>query len=142
MLTMFLLPDINIRLRPEILAMRPGTRVVSNSFTMGDWTPDKTVQIGGNCRSYCKAYLWVVPANVAGTWQLPQGELVLEQKYQMISGTLRSGNVITPVKGRVSGDQITFTVRGTKQKGQVNGNVMEGTSGLGHSKASWRAQRV
>src|SRR6516165_10721588 len=87
-ITMFLLPDINLRLRPKILNLKPGTRIVSNSFTMGDWTADDTVVVKEGCVSYCTAYLWIVPAKVEGSWQLPDGELTLTQTYQMISGTL------------------------------------------------------
>ncbi|HYA30368.1 MAG TPA: class I SAM-dependent methyltransferase, partial [Acidobacteriota bacterium] len=61
-ITMFLLPDINLKLRPKILTLKPGTRIVSNSFTMGDWSADDTVNVKDNCISYCTAYLWIVPA--------------------------------------------------------------------------------
>jgi hypothetical protein len=73
-ITMFLLPDINLRLRPKLLDMKPGTRVVSNSFTMGEWKWDESVSAGAEegCTSYCTAYLWIVPAKVAGTWKTPQ----------------------------------------------------------------------
>src|ERR687891_292097 len=91
-ITMFLLPDINIKLRPKILDLKPGTRVVSNSFTMGEWNADETATAGGECASYCTAYLWIVPAKVQGTWQIPQGELALKQEFQMISGTLKNGS--------------------------------------------------
>src|SRR5438093_7313181 len=80
-ITMFLLPDINIKLRPKILNLKPGTRIVSNSFTMGDWTADETVSVKDSCVSYCTAHLWIVPAKVEGTWQIPQGELMLNQTY-------------------------------------------------------------
>ncbi len=80
-ITLFLLPDINLRLRPKILDLRPGTRIVSNSFDMGDWTPDQTIQAGPECTSWCRAHLWIVPAKVRGTWKLPDGgELTLEQR--------------------------------------------------------------
>ena len=85
-ITMFLLPEINLRLRPKLLAMTPGTRVVSNAFTMEDWQPDQTETIP-DCEAWCTAYFWIVPAKVAGTWQLPQGALTLTQEFQMLSGT-------------------------------------------------------
>ena len=132
-ITMFLLPDINLRLRPKILDMKPGTRVVSNTFDMGDWTPDEVAQSVDGCTSYCKANFWLVPAKVAGTWKLPQGELKLEQKYQMITGTLRNGSVTSPIgNGKMTGDRIDFSVDGTQFTGKVNGNALEGT---------WRATR-
>ncbi len=127
-ITMFLLPDINLRLRPKILDMKPGTRIVSNTFDMGDWTPDEIAQSVDGCTSYCKANFWIVPAKVGGTWKLPQGELKLEQKYQMITGTLRNGSVTAPIaNGKMNGDQITFSVDGTQFTGKVNGNTLEGT---------------
>lgn len=141
-LTMFLLTDINLRLRPKILDMKPGTRVVSNTFEMGDWTPDDTVQVSEGCTNYCKAYFWIVPAKVEGAWQTPQGELTLKQKYQMVSGTLKSGNVVTPVtEGRLKGDQISFKAGAAQYSGRVNGNVIEGVSKSGGNESPWRATR-
>ena len=143
-LTLFLLTDLNIRLRPTIITMKPGTRVVSNSFTMGDWTPEETVYLSENCNSFCRAHLWIVPAKVEGTWKSTNGELQLEQKYQMVSGKLISGNVIAPITdGKLLADQITFTARGTLYSGRVRGNVMEGTSKvLGGSETPWQATRA
>src|SRR5262245_26798757 len=86
--TMFLLPDINLRLRPKILDMKPGTRIVSNTFTMGEWDADETATITNDCTSWCTALLWIVPAKVEGSWTLPQGELRLTQTFQKLSGTL------------------------------------------------------
>jgi hypothetical protein len=127
-ITMFLPPDINLWLRPKILDMKPGTRIVSNTFDMGDWAPDDVAQAVDGCTSYCKVNFWIVPAKVAGTWDLPLGELKLEQKYQMITGTLHNGSVTAPIaNGKINGDQITFSVRGTQFTGKVNGSTMEGT---------------
>ena len=139
-ITMFLLPDINIRLRPKILALKPGTRIVSNSFTMGEWTADDTVNVKDGCVSYCTAYLWIVPAKVEGSWQLAQGALTLKQSFQMISGTLKSGNNSTPIaNGKLNGDQITFNAGGVLYTGRVSGNVMEGSVSTG---GSWKATRA
>src|SRR5215813_3837250 len=103
-ITLFLLTDLNIKLRPTILALKPGTRIVSNTFRMGEWEPDQTVELG--CDTYCTAYLWIVPARVDGSWKSSAGELVLKQDFQKISGTLRNGNVSAPItRGRVNGDQ-------------------------------------
>ena len=127
-ITMFLPPDINLRLRPKILDMKPGTRIVSNTFDMGDWAPDEVEQVIDGCTEYCKVNFWIVPAKVAGTWKLPLGELKLEQKYQMITGTLHNGSVTAPIaNGKINGDQITFSVNGTQFTGKVNGSTMEGT---------------
>jgi SAM-dependent methyltransferase len=139
-ITMFLLPDINIRLRPKILDLKPGTRIVSNSFTMGEWSADDTVSVKDGCVSYCTAYLWIVPAKVEGSWQLAQGALTLKQSFQMISGTLKTGNNSTPIaNGKLNGDQITFNAGGTLYTGRVSGNVMEGSVSTG---GSWKATRA
>jgi len=141
-ITMFLLPDINLKLRPKILDMKPGTRIVSNTFTMGDWEADETATVTDDCISYCTALLWIVPAKVAGTWQLPQGELTLKQDFQMISGTLASGGDPTPItNGNLRGDEISFTAGGAQYTGHVNGNDMEGTV-KGGSDGKWRATRT
>ena len=93
---MFLLPDINLRLRPQILDLAPGTRIVSNSFTMGEWEADRTETIS-DCVSWCTALLWIVPAKVHGTWQTPGGPLTLEQQFQQVTGSL--GNTRSPRGG-------------------------------------------
>src|SRR3970282_913174 len=90
-ITMFLLPDINLKLRPKILGLKPGTRIVSNTFTMGEWQADETATVQSGCDgSWCTALLWIVPAEVGGTYKVPQGELTLKQQFQMLSGTLRT----------------------------------------------------
>jgi SAM-dependent methyltransferase len=142
-LTLFLLTDLNIKLRPTILSMRPGTRVVSNTFMMGDWEPDDRVEAPPGCSSFCKASLWVVPTKVEGTWQMGQSELVLEQKYQVISGRLRSGNVVAPIaNGKMMGDRIVITAGGTEYAGTVTGNAIEGMSKSVAGDAKWQATRV
>ena len=140
-ITMFLLPDINLKLRPKILDMKPGTRIVSNSFDMGDWADDETAKItGGDCSYYCTAHLWIVPAKVEGTWRMPEGELELQQKYQLISGTLKSGGSSTQItNGRLHGDEISFTADGVQYTGRVNGNAMEGTVKSGAGNGKWSA---
>jgi hypothetical protein len=108
---------------------------------MGEWKPDETSTIS-DCESWCTALLWIVPAKVGGTWKLPQGELTLKQSFQMISGTLKSGNVSAPItNGKLSGDQISFTAAGTQYSGRVNGNAMEGTV-KGGSNGKWTATRA
>jgi SAM-dependent methyltransferase len=132
-ITMFLLPDINLKLRPKLLNLRPGTRIVSNSFTMGEWQADETANVKNGCASYCTAYLWIVPAEVDGTWQLPQGELNLKQTFQIVSGNLRTANNVTAINGKVTGDQIRFTAGGTEYQGRISGNSIEGSSKPGGS---------
>jgi precorrin-6B methylase 2 len=138
-ITMFLLPDINLKLRPKLLNLRPGTRIVSNSFTMGEWQADETADVKNGCASYCTAYLWIVPAKVDGTWQLPQGELILKQTFQMVSGTLKTGNNVEPLNGKLTGDQIRFTAGGTEYQGRVSGNTIEVSSKTGGSLKATRA---
>lgn len=138
-ITMFLLPQINLKLRPKILDLKPGTRIVSNSFTMAEWEADESATVGGECDHWCTALLWIVPAKVDGTWQIPQGELSLKQTFQMLSGTIKTGNSVAQISnGKMNGDQIVFTAGGNQYIGRVNGNVIEGKSGSG----SWKATRT
>ena len=121
-ITLFLLPSLNMKLRPTILNMKPGTRIVSNTFTMEDWTPDQTETIGGDCTSWCTAHLWIVPAKVQGTWDIPgRGALTLNQNFQMVTGTLGSAQLS---QGKLHGDEISFTVGGMTYTGKVNGTTM------------------
>jgi hypothetical protein len=141
-ITMFLLPDINRRLRPKLLDLKPGVRVVSNSFTMEDWDPDGTTTLEGGCISWCTAYLWIIPAKVEGAWRLPDGELSITQRYQKISGTLKSGEKNTAIEGKLTGDQISFTAGEAVYSGQVNGDTISGSVKSGSSNGNWKATRV
>jgi SAM-dependent methyltransferase len=126
-ITMFLLEDINIKLRPRILQLKPGTRIVSNTFTMGDWEADQKAVIEGEaCEgSWCTALLWIVPARVAGTHPVPQGEVTLQQRYQMISGTLRTEGRSLALRGRVRGEELSFTAGGRQYHGRMSGATLE-----------------
>lgn len=138
-ITMFLLPSINLKLRPKILEMKAGTRVVSNSFDMGDWRPEQTVEAQGECTSYCRAHLWIVPAKVEGTWKLPEGDLRLEQTYQTLLGTFHTGaSTFNIVDGKVIGDTISFVAGDTRYIGRVNGNAIEGIT---QTSTGWSAKR-
>ncbi len=138
-ITLFLLPDLNVRLRPQLLNMKPGTRVVSNSFDMGDWNPDQEVSATTECTSYCRAILWIIPAKVGGTWKTANGELTLSQTYQMLSGSLKSSGGATPIaNGKMRGDEISFTVGNSVYRGRVNGNRIDGTIEGG---GKWQATR-
>lgn len=140
--TMFLLSTLNLKLRPTILNMKPGTRVVSNTFDMGEWTPDETATISDSCTSHCRAHFWIVPAKAEGTWKMGEGELVLKQNFQMLSGSLKNGNVSAIViNGKMTGDQITFTAGNTQYTGKVNGNIIEGTAKTGDKETKWQATR-
>jgi SAM-dependent methyltransferase len=136
-ITMYLLPSINVKLRPKILNLKPGTRVVSHAFTMDDWKPDQTESFDGRT-----AYMWIVPAKVEGTWQLGQGELTLNQSYQDVTGTLRTGgNPVAITNGKLRGDQLSFSAGNTEYTGRVSGTGVEGTM-RGASSGPWQATRA
>jgi SAM-dependent methyltransferase len=132
--TMYLLPELNLRLRPTLLNMRPGTRVTSHQFTMGDWEADETAEI-----EYRTAYLWIVPAKVDGSWTLreqgggnAQYALNLTQKYQKISGDVTVEGKKQPLVGAtLRGEEISFVFndeKGVTRKltGTVRGNEISG----------------
>jgi len=141
--TLFLRSDLNLKLRPKILNMKPGVRVVSNSFTMADWVPDQTASVEEErCPNMCcVAYFWIVPARVEGAWRFGPDELKLGQSFQMVSGTLRAGGKTTPVIGRLRGDEITFSVGADRYTGRVQGGVMEGQVLSRGSISPWSAIR-
>ncbi|HEX9183727.1 MAG TPA: class I SAM-dependent methyltransferase [Burkholderiales bacterium] len=126
-ITMFLLPEINLKLRPKILAMKPGTRVVSNTFTMGEWQADETHTLGdeSGCSSWCTALLCIVPARAEGRHTIPDGELVLKQDFQMLSGTLRKAGGPVTVDGRVRGEEVSFKAGGKEYRGRINDGKLE-----------------
>ena len=125
-ITLFLLPDINLKLRPKILGLKPGTRIVSNTFTMGDWQADQTERVEQGCESsWCTALFWIVPAKVAGRYKTPQGEVTLKQEFQMLSGTLRTEGKNVPLTGKVQGELISITAGGRKYEGRMNGKQLE-----------------
>ena len=139
-ITMFLLPEINMKLRPKLLDLKPGTRIVSNSFSMEDWQADQTETVGGeDCSSWCTALFWIVPAKVEGTWRLAEGTLVLSQKFQTFSGTL-DGKPIAD--GRLQGDELTFKVGAAQYSGRVNANSITGTFVANGTSHAWTAHRA
>jgi SAM-dependent methyltransferase len=133
-LTLYLLPSLNLKLRPTILNMKPGTRVVSHAFTMGDWEADQTESVEGRT-----AYLWIVPAKVDGHWRIEGvGDLALKQTFQKLDGTL-GGKTIT--NARLRGDAITFSADGRDYSGRVSGDHMDG-SVKGSTAGKWSATRA
>jgi SAM-dependent methyltransferase len=141
-LTLFLLPKLNLRLRPAILQMQPGTRIVSNSFDMDDWEPDETAKVAKGCNLHCLIYFWMVPAQVAGIWKFDDGELVLTQRFQIFAGTFRNGrDIAVPINGRLRGRQISFTAGDTQYTGIVTGDAIEGVARTGDRETGWRAVR-
>ena len=131
--TLFLLDSLNLRLRPTLLAMKPGTRVVSNTFDMGEWEPDETISTTSECSSFCHASFWIVPARVAGVWQMQKNELTLSQNFQMLTGTLNAAQISN---AKMRGSEIAFTVGGKSFTGRVTGKRMEGTASDG---SKWQA---
>jgi len=146
--TMYLLPSLNLKLRPIILAMNPGTRVVSHAFTMDDWGPDQTENVEGRT-----AYLWIVPAKAEGVWNVEvQGatpsryEIELRQKFQLVEGVARNDAGTSPIhNAKVRGDELTFTIGSAPGArtftGKLYGDRMEGTS-KASSEAKFVATRV
>lgn len=149
-LTMYLLHSVNLRLRPKILEeMRPGSRVVSHDFTMGEWEPDRTEEVAGK-----RIYLWIVPAKVEGEWTLrsPEGGepmvLNLEQQFQEIAGTVRLGERVVPILDpQLSGDSLSFVAEGRDgslrhYEARIRGDLMLGAfAGDDGQPESWRAVR-
>jgi hypothetical protein len=147
-LTMYLLPSLNLKLRPTILNMRPGTRVVSHAFTMDDWQPDQTDASEGRT-----AYMWIVPAKVGGTWKIDvtgagarSYEATFNQTFQNVAGTAKADNKTVQLSnGKLRGDSITFSLDdGTHRDftGHVAGNKIEGTVKAGSGESKFTATRV
>ena len=156
-ITLFLLPDINLRLRPTLFGLEPGTRIVSNTWDLSGsdddpdapgWTPDRIVVLDP-CPSWCTSLLWVVPAKVAGTWRLGnrdlQRELQLEQRFQMVSGSLGAEDRRVQIEeGRLNGTVITFRIGETSYRGQVDQaqTTMRGVARTPDATMDWQATRV
>lgn len=140
-LALFLLPDNLRKLTPKFLDMKPGSRIVANGFGIDGWEADETGKSEGDCGAWCTAYLYIVPAKIAGTWKLRGGELTLEQTFQKVSGTLDSGGKRVPItNGRLRGDLITFTAGGSDYSGRVKGQTMQGKA-KGGTSGAWTATR-
>lgn len=145
-ITLYLLPQLNARLAPRLMALRPGTRIVSHRFPMGDWSPDQTDTAGGT------VYLWIVPARVEGRWRVNMGggqfTAEFKQRYQVLSGTAHIGGAAQAIHdGRLRGETIDFTVdidgRPARLRGVVKGNAMQGSpGGFGQQAPLWTAQRM
>jgi SAM-dependent methyltransferase len=143
-ITMFLLPEINLKLRPKLLELKPGTRIVSNTFTMGDWQEDLEATTEENWNSWNQAHLWIIPAKVEGTWKTGNGELQITQIYQMLEGVYSSGGKTSKIKeGRMKGDIITLSIDDKIYTGRVEGGKITGTvvDGSGNSAREWIATR-
>ncbi|HUP93489.1 MAG TPA: class I SAM-dependent methyltransferase [Burkholderiales bacterium] len=146
-LTLYLLPSLNVKLRPTILNMKPGTRVVSHAFTMDDWQPDQVDSSEGRT-----AYMWIVPAKVGGTWRVqvaggPRYETAFIQQYQNVGGSAKvDGKPVQFSNGKLRGETVSFTIEDASGKrdfsGQVLGDKIEGTAKGSGGEAKWTATRV
>jgi hypothetical protein len=139
---LFLTPEMNIRLRPKLLNLKAGARVVANTFAIGDWNPDQIVNVTNGCERFCTARLWLVPAQVNGAWKLPQGELMLKQVYQSFSGSLKIGAAVLPVAGRLRGEHADFRAGKTDYTARVDGAVMEGFARTAGVDSKFSASRM
>ncbi len=150
--SMFLLPELTLRLRPTLFDLRPGTRIVSNTWDMRGtetdpeargWDPDQTIVLDP-CPGFCTAHVWTVPATVAGTWRLDDSRLLhLTQRFQEVRGRLESGGAATEISGgMLDGTTLTFRANGVGHTAEVDQAAMRGTTGAGGNTNSWGAQRV
>lgn len=146
--TMYLLSSLNLKLRPTLLKMRPGTRLVSHAFTMADWDPDETATVDG-----ASAYLWIVPAPVQGRWEVssPNGgfALTMEQKFQKVQARASAqGRSVSIGNVELSGPELKFMVtdeagRTSRFQGTVAGDMIEGRiEGQGSANVRWSAKRI
>jgi hypothetical protein len=139
-MALFLLPSNLLRLRDKFLDLRPGSRIVSNTFSIQDWQADETVTID-DCQQWCTAMLYIVPAKVGGTWKAGSEVLELKQEFQMITGTLTSGGQATQVSGSLKGTDLTLKAGDRSITARVQGNQIDGTMTNGSAKSSFRATR-
>lgn len=153
-ITAYLSESINLRLRPKLLALKPGTRIVTNSFGFGDWKADDSataISLKGllapfndhpkdHCFLVCNAYLWIVPARVEGRWRMRGGTLELRQSFQMVSGTLTMDGKPMPIaNGRLRGENFVFKAGDTEYAGHVGLARIEGTARRNGVAAPWNA---
>ncbi len=139
-LALFLLTENMDKMVDKFLAMKPGTRIVVNTFGISGWTPDESEKVENDCTNWCTSQLWIVPAKAEGTWTLPQGELTLKQEFQMLSGSL-DGQPIA--NGRLRGERIQFTsATGAQIEGRVVGDTITGTMAIGGTTTPFKAVRA
>lgn len=148
-ITMYLLSDLNMKLRPKLLQLKPGTRIVSNTFELGDWKADEEITVitpytkedGSFSHNFTnRGYYWVVPAKADGIWDFKDGKLNLTQKYQVLQGVFLTGHRTIPIEnGKLNGAEVTFTIEGIHYKGIVENNRMNGFFTDGNNRKDWMA---
>ncbi len=142
-ITLFLSPSVNFKLRPRLLELRPGTRIVSNTWAMADWPADAEVTVDDdNDHGWRTVRLWIVPAQVAGRWRGADGELVLDQSFQLVSGTLTDGPDGWPiVDGRMQGTELELVAGGAAYRARLTGDELVGTVTRGDVVGPWHVTR-
>ena len=139
-ITMFLLPELNRRLKPRLLELKPGTRIITNSFSMQDWLYDEMGEIDDKTTSWNTAYMWIVPAKVEGLWKFKDGDMELMQSYQMVTGNMKSGNNFYAISdGKLRGNVLKFTCNGVNYECTVNNGEMKGTAANNGRSSAWAA---
>jgi hypothetical protein len=142
-LVLFLLPVNLEKLTPNFLNLKPGTRIVDNTFAIPGWEPDYTERLESDCQTWCSALLWIVPAKVQGTWRLPDGEITFDQKFQIVTGSVKTGSSSANIEsGKLNGEEITFAAGGSQYTGKVTGDRIEGTVRTGANMRQFTATRA
>ncbi len=137
-LPLFLLPENLNKLAPSFLQLKPGTRIVMNGFIVDGWDADEAADVEGDCGRWCSVFLYIVPADVRGTWKIGEQTLELQQKFQMLSGML-GGQPIS--SGRMRGDVIEFSVNATTYRGRVDGKRIIGRA-QDAAAPKWIAEKI
>lgn len=142
-LALFLLPDNLRKLTPKFVDLKPGTRIVSNTYEIPGWSADVSETVREGCAAFCIVFLYIVPAKVAGSWRLPEGELALTQDFQRLGGNFEFNGINLPLENaRMNGAEIRFTANGIEYTGRVEGDTMQGTARGRSGTTAWRAERA
>ena len=143
-MALFLLPQNMMQLRDKFLALKPGSRIVSNTFGIQDWEPDYNETVPECTGAWCSVLLWIVPASIAGTWQAQEGTLTVSQQFQKFSGTVGKPPVVDGKinDGKINGEQVTFLLNGNRVTAIARSDVLEGTIDRGGKPTPWRAMRT
>ena len=138
-MALFLLPQNMLQLRVKFVALKPGSRIVSNTFGIEGWEPDYSETLATCSGSWCNVLPWIVPAPISGTWQTPQGEMTIVQQFQKFSGTVGKTAL---TEGKINGEEVTFLLDGNKVTATARGNALEGTIDRSGKVTAWPATRT